>query len=111
MAIPAPSFSEGASRLRVLVADDNADMRLYLSRLLAERFEVRAVANGREALEAASQGIPDLVLSDVMMPELDGFGLLRELRAKPETRTIPFILLSAKAGEESRVEGLDAGAD
>jgi PAS domain S-box-containing protein len=111
MAIPASSFPEGARRPRVLIADDNADMRLYLSRLLVERFEVCAVANGQAALEAISERKPDLVLSDVMMPELDGFGLLRELRSRAETRTIPFILLSAKAGEESRVEGLSAGAD
>ena len=111
MAVPAPSFSENATRSRVLIADDNADMRVYLMHLLAERFEVQAVANGRDALKAIADRTPDLVLSDVMMPELDGFGLLRELRAKPETRTVPFILLSARAGEESRVEGLHAGAD
>jgi len=113
MAVPCPpvSLEEHAGRSRVLIADDNADMRLYLVRLLVERFNVTAVANGRAALEAVQQQLPDLILSDVMMPELDGFGLLRELRAKPETRTIPIILLSARAGEESRVEGLDAGAD
>jgi PAS domain S-box-containing protein len=111
MAVPAPVSSERRGRPRVLIADDNADMRLYLTRLLAERFEVEAVANGRAALEAIRQGAPDLVLCDVMMPELDGFGLLRELRAQAATRTLPFILLSARAGEESRVEGLDAGAD
>jgi PAS domain S-box-containing protein len=111
MALPAPSSSGRPGRPQVLIADDNADMRLYLMRLLAERFEVQAVANGRAALEAISQKAPDLVLCDVMMPELDGFGLLRELRAQAATRTLPFILLSARAGEESRVEGLNAGAD
>jgi PAS domain S-box-containing protein len=113
MAVPCPPVSPNgrADRSRVLIADDNADMRLYLVRLLSERFDAIAVANGRAALEAVQQQLPDLILSDVMMPELDGFGLLRELRANPETRTIPIILLSARAGEESRVEGLDAGAD
>ena len=111
MAVPAPASSARPGRSRVLIADDNADMRLYLTRLLAERFEVQAVANGRAALEAIGQRPPDLVLCDVMMPELDGFGLLRELRAQAATRTLPFILLSARAGEESRVEGLNAGAD
>jgi PAS domain S-box-containing protein len=113
MAVPGPPVSTGEAgdHSRVLIADDNADMRLYLARLFSERFEVTAVANGRAAFEAVQQQLPDLILSDVMMPELDGFGLLRELRARPETRTIPFILLSARAGEESRVEGLDAGAD
>jgi PAS domain S-box-containing protein len=113
MAVPCPPVSAGdhASRSRVLIADDNADMRLYLVRLLSERFDTIAVANGRAALDAIQQQLPDLILSDVMMPELDGFGLLRELRKNPETRTVPIILLSARAGEESRVEGIDAGAD
>src|SRR5271163_1577473 len=111
MAVPAPNSPPRQGRPRVLIADDNVDMRLYLTRLLAERFEVQAVANGRAALEAISQTAPDLVLCDVMMPELDGYGLLRELRAQAATRTLPFILLSARAGEESRVAGLDAGAD
>jgi signal transduction histidine kinase len=96
---------------RILLADDNADMRAYVGRLLAERFDVIQAANGEEALAAALANPPDLILSDVMMPGLDGFGLLAELRKRPETRTIPVILLSARAGEESRVEGLDAGAD
>ena len=104
MAVPCPPVSEGAAsttRSRVLVADDNADMRLYVARLLSERYDVTAVANGRDALESVRQQVPDLILSDVMMPELDGFELLRELRAQPETKTIPIILLSARAGEES----------
>jgi signal transduction histidine kinase len=113
MTVPSPPVPRdgSGSRSRVLVADDNADMRLYLSRLLSERYDVKAVPNGQTALDAIKEQLPDLVLSDVMMPELDGFGLLRELRANAETKTIPIILLSARAGEESRVEGLDSGAD
>jgi signal transduction histidine kinase len=95
----------------VLLADDNADMREYVRRLLGRHWTVEAVADGEAALAAARVRTPDLVLTDVMMPGLDGFGLLRELRAEPRTRTVPVILLSARAGEESRVEGLDAGAD
>jgi signal transduction histidine kinase len=98
-------------RERVLLADDNPDMREYVTRLLSERYEVSAVSNGDDALKAALADPPDLILSDVMMPGLDGFELLRELRARPETRTVPVVLLSARAGEESRVEGLGAGAD
>jgi PAS domain S-box-containing protein len=101
----------GAGRSRVLVADDNADMRDYMRRLLGSHHEVIAVSNGDEALTLALKEPPDLVLTDVMMPGLDGFGLLRELRAHERTKTLPIILLSARAGEESRVEGLDAGAD
>ncbi len=98
-------------RGHVLLADDNADMREYVRRLLSERFDVTAVSNGEEALNAIRENIPDVVLTDVMMPGLDGFGLLRALRSDQKTSTIPVILLSARAGEESRVEGMDAGAD
>jgi signal transduction histidine kinase len=102
---------QGAPRRRVLWVDDNADMRDYVQRLLSGSYEVTAVADGAAALAAARRDPPDLVLSDVMMPELDGFGLLRELRGDARTRTIPVILLSARAGEEAAVEGLGAGAD
>jgi PAS domain S-box-containing protein len=96
----------------VLLADDNADMRGYVRRLLlAQGYEVEAVGDGEAALAAARREPPDLVLSDVMMPGLDGFGLLRALRADPELRDRPIVLLSARAGEEARVEGVDAGAD
>jgi len=98
-------------RPRILLADDNADMRDYVRRLLAERYEVVAVPEGLAALAAAQENPPDLVLTDIMMPGLDGFGLLRELRSNPQTRTTPVVLLSARAGEESTVEGLNAGAD
>jgi len=99
------------TRSRILLADDNADMRDYVRRLLVERYEVRAVPDGAAALAAALDEPPDLVLSDVMMPALDGFGLLRELRTHEATRSVPIILLSARAGEEAAIEGLDAGAD
>ena len=69
------------------------------------------MADGLKALEVAGERVPDLVLADVMMPGLDGFALLRALRADPRTATLPVILLSARAGEGSRVEGLEAGAD
>ncbi|WP_051683788.1 SpoIIE family protein phosphatase [Blastococcus sp. URHD0036] len=96
---------------RVLVADDNADMRDYLVRLLAPRYAVTAVADGQEALDAARAAPPDLVVSDVMMPRLDGMALLAELRGDPRTSRVPVLLLSARAGEEAAVEGLAAGAD
>jgi signal transduction histidine kinase len=100
-----------ASRQRILLADDNADMRDYVSRLLGERYTVQTAPDGEAALAAARNNPPDLVLADVMMPRLDGFGLLRQLRANPGTSSVPMILLSARAGEESRVLGLEAGAD
>jgi PAS domain S-box-containing protein len=95
----------------VLLADDNADMRQYLQRLLQPYFEVETVADGQQALEAARRSPPALLLSDVMMPRLDGFGLLAELRNDAQLRSLPVILLSARAGEEARMEGLRAGAD
>ncbi|HET8946303.1 MAG TPA: ATP-binding protein, partial [Candidatus Polarisedimenticolia bacterium] len=102
---------DGAARARVLVADDNADMRQYLARLLAGRYRTEVVADGEAACAVVSRSAPDLILTDVMMPKLDGFGLLKRLRASAETRDIPVIMLSARAGEESRVVGMEAGAD
>ncbi|WP_257457947.1 ATP-binding protein [Archangium lipolyticum] len=96
---------------RILLVDDNADMRAYVQRLLGEHWTVEAVSNGVAALAAARERTPHLVVSDVMMPGLDGFGLLRELRADPRTASIPVILLSARAGEEASIEGMRAGAD
>ena len=110
-----PATSEAAAPRpdlpRVLLADDNADLREYARRLLSEHYEVHVVADGQAALEAARQLRPELIVSDVMMPRLDGFGLIREVRADPQLRATPIILLSARAGEESRIEGLDRGAD
>jgi len=96
---------------RILLADDNADMRQYVQRLLEPHYQVEAVTDGQAALEAVRRRLPDLVLTDVTMPRQDGFALLRRLRAEPETQGIPVILLSVRAGEESCVDGLEAGAD
>jgi PAS domain S-box-containing protein len=95
----------------VLIADDNTDMREYLERLLSERYRVLAVADGNAALVSAREHQPDLIVSDIMMPGLDGYALLQRLRASPQTASIPILLLSARAGEEARVEGLQRGAD
>ncbi len=95
----------------VIVADDNPDMRDYIVRLMSPHYRTVACRNGREALMEAQTGQADLILTDVLMPELDGFGLLRELRSRPDTQWIPVILLSARAGEEERSEGMNAGAD
>jgi PAS domain S-box-containing protein len=95
----------------VIVADDNADMRQYLGRMLTGKYSVRAVPDGEAALAAARERRPDLILSDIMMPHLDGLGLVREIRADAALKTIPVILLSARAGEASRIEGLQHGAD
>ena len=106
-----PPGSPASLRARVLLTDDNADMRDYVRRLLAPAYDVEVARDGRGALAAVRERRPDLILSDVMMPGLDGFGLLRTLRSDFRTRDIPLILLSARAGEEARLEGLEAGAD
>ncbi len=108
--ITVPRISETGGA-RILLADDNSDMRDYLRRLLERHYVVTSVPDGLAALDAVRTQRPDLVLSDVMMPRLDGFGLLKALRAEPRTATIPVILLSARAGEEATIEGFDAGAD
>ncbi|MFS8065091.1 MAG: ATP-binding protein [Byssovorax sp.] len=102
---------EAGRRARILVVDDNADMRNYITSLLSRTWSVTAVADGITALQTARNDPPELVLSDVMMPGLDGFQLLGALREDERTKTIPILLLSARAGAEARVEGLLAGAD
>jgi signal transduction histidine kinase/FixJ family two-component response regulator len=108
---PAGSIPGGVSGGRVLVVDDNSEMRSYLRRVLAGHFEVETVPDGQAALAAIQSSRPDLVLTDVMMPELDGFEFLEAIRADPQTARLPVIMLSARAGQESSVGGLDAGAD
>ncbi|MEI9949833.1 MAG: ATP-binding protein [Pseudomonadota bacterium] len=98
-------------RARLLFADDNADMREYVTRLLSKQWRVEAVEDGIAALEAIARERPALVLADAMMPRLDGFGLLRTLRAAPSTQNLPVLLLSARAGEESTLQALQAGAN
>jgi PAS domain S-box-containing protein len=99
------------TRKRIVLADDNADMRDYVRRLLAVTHEVVTVADGREALEEVRARRPDMLVSDVMMPGMNGIDLIRTVRADPSLRTLPVLLLSARAGEESRLAGLDVGAD
>ena len=100
------------TRPRVLLADDNADMRDYVGRLLSRAgFEVATAPDGEKALAACLADLPDLVLTDVMMPKLDGFGLVAKLRSDERTALLPIILLSARAGEDARIEGLRSGAD
>jgi PAS domain S-box-containing protein len=101
-----------AARQRIVLADDNADLRTYIQRLLEEQgYEVQALGAGEQALAAVRARKPDLLVTDVMMPELDGFGLLKAVRGDAGLRDLPVIFLSARAGEEAKVEGLDAGAD
>ncbi|ONI90031.1 hypothetical protein ALI22I_14085 [Saccharothrix sp. ALI-22-I] len=102
----------GAVDRRVLLVEDNADMRDYLVRLLtAQRWQVDAAGDAETALKHARTSRPDLVLSDVMLPGRDGLALLADLRSDPALARVPVVLLTARAGTESAVEGLRNGAD
>ncbi len=105
--------SEGTNAIkpRIVWADDNADLREYVAQMLSEDYNVESVADGEAALAAVRRELPQLVISDVMMPKLDGFGLIQALRGDVKTRNIPILLLSARSGPESAIVGLDAGAD
>jgi PAS domain S-box-containing protein len=107
-------LSQGGSaskKFKVVLADDNADMRDYVQRLLTSQYQVITAADGEEAFQKVLRFRPDLLLSDSMMPRLDGFGLLEKVRNHPDTKNLPVIFLSARAGDEAKVEGLEAGAD
>lgn len=105
------SIPAGEEKARILVVDDNADMRDYLQRLLEKQYTVYTAANGRDALEKILATAPELVVSDIMMPEMDGIQLLHHIKHEPATSSLPVILVSARAGEESKIEGYDIGAD
>jgi signal transduction histidine kinase len=108
--IPESVDAEGA-RPRVLVVEDNPDMRQYLAQVLARDYEVHAVGDGDAALGSLPTFLPDLVLSDVLMPGIDGLALVRALRSSPQFRGIPAILITARTGEDAALEGLGSGAD
>jgi PAS domain S-box-containing protein len=111
-ALPDTAVRSDAAASRILLVDDNSDLRDYVGRLLrSQGWTVESVSDGLMALETARARVPDLVLTDVMMPGLDGLALLRELRNDPRTTNVPVVVLSARAGEESRVQGAASGAD
>ena len=114
---PQPSSENGTeptpgdSRPTVLVVEDNADVRAHLRNHLSHDYAIREAEEGEEALEQARSARPALILSDVMMPGMDGLELCRRLKADDELNDVPIVLLTAKAEMEAEVEGLDAGAD
>ncbi len=95
---------------QILLAEDHADVRYYISSLLPD-YQIIEADNGRQALDLALQEIPDLLISDIMMPEMDGYQLCRKLKSDLRTSHIPIILLTAKSTQEDRLEGLQGGAD
>lgn len=99
------------NRPTVLVVDDNADMRDHIQALLRKTYRVVTAKNGRDALDMLPSVNPDLILSDIMMPVMDGIRLLTAVKENPETAQLPVVLLTARAGEESKIEGYETGAD
>ncbi|HEU5354535.1 MAG TPA: SpoIIE family protein phosphatase [Actinocrinis sp.] len=113
---PTPSHDEhdhdaAARRALVLIVDDNADMRRHLERICSPRWEVASAADGESALNAMRRRLPDVVVTDVMMPTLDGLGLVAAMRKDPRLAAVPVLMLSARAGVEAAGAGLAAGAD
>src|SRR5215211_651924 len=107
----AESASGEAVRRRVLLADDNAEMRSFIRRLLADRYTVEVVGDGIAALDAVRRQRPDLLLTDLVMPRLDGLGLLKAIRGDRALRTLPVVVLTERGELDARIEGLEAGAD
>lgn len=110
-AADAPFPAQPTDGAHIVVADDNADMRGYLGRLLGGRWRLSFAVDGADALRLARLHAPELIVSDIMMPVLDGLGLVAALRADAQLADTPVLLLSARAGEEARIDGLNAGAD
>ena len=96
---------------KVLIVEDNADVRRYLRGHLEEGYEVFEAADGEEGLRMAQEGVPDLILTDVMMPRMDGYEMCRLLKANEALRMIPIVMLTAKADAQDAIEGIDSGAD
>jgi PAS domain S-box-containing protein len=115
---PSPASARGTAvspdasgKPRLVLAEDNPDMRAYIVELLEGEHEITAVENGKLALEAIRKAAPDLIITDIMMPEMDGLELVRRVKGEPDLESIPVILLTARAGQEAVVTGLDRGAD
>jgi len=109
--VPPAPLADAPTRPRLLIAEDSTDMARYLADVLADSYQVETVPDGLQALAAARARLPDLLLTDVMMPGLDGFALVAEIRSDPELRDLPVVMLSARAGQEAAVTGLERGAD
>jgi signal transduction histidine kinase len=107
----ATTETSDSDKARILIVDDNADMRHYLERLLNKFYVVDTAVNGIQALEKIDEHMPELVISDIMMPGMDGIELLHRIKQSPTTDSLPVIFLSARAGEEAKIEGYDIGAD
>src|SRR5262249_41345879 len=109
--IAAAAAAAPADAPRVLIADDTPEMRALIAEILSDHYRISTVSDGAEAAEAARRDPPDLIISDVMMPHVDGYELCRRIREDPATAAIPFVMLTAKADLTMKIEGLNRGAD
>ena len=111
---PEPELEEviqSAKKPLLLLAEDNADLRAFIVHSLGAAYQVLEAPNGRVAYQLALEKKPELIISDVMMPEMDGIKFCQELRANPQTCHLPFIMLTARAGDDNLLQGLEKGAD
>lgn len=95
----------------LLVVEDNNDLRRFICETVAPQYQVIEAVNGKEGLEKAIEAIPDIVISDVMMPVMDGMSMTEKMKSNERTSHIPVILLTAKAGQQHKIQGLETGAD
>jgi len=107
--LPAPGLITNTPL--VLIVKDHMDLGIYIQKLLWDYYRTELAPNGKEGLELARKNIPDLIISDIMMPEMDGKEMCEQIRSDPKLEYIPVILLSAKSDLDSKLEGFDIGAD
>jgi DNA-binding response OmpR family regulator len=106
-----PSIQPASEEPIILIVEDHADLRRYIREQMEPAYRVHEAANGAEGLEAARELIPDLVISDVMMPKMNGYELCTRLKTDERTSHVPVILLTAKAAGRDKIAGLETGAD
>ncbi|MEL6135714.1 MAG: response regulator, partial [Bacteroidota bacterium] len=110
---PIADFQQGGEgkRISLLIVEDNAEVRSYIKEVFASHFNIHEASNGKEGLKKAKEVTPDLIISDVMMPEMDGIKMCHQLKSHLGTSHIPIVLLTARTGQIFRVQGIETGAD